>query len=176
MQQQTTSGTDQLKATMMTIISLLTGGLLLLLGLLDLSDLHQTLQARNKAEYTGVLAEFHCSSERKQSAVKLRLAQHPPSTWFHSNRDLLGQFQTCKVLQQAASTQAHLTFVASRSQILRLSIGNQLIYQIQDWRKHQLKDAISLTFIGALLAMSGCYGLYRRRRILPENAQSSGLL
>lgn len=167
-----------MKATMMAIISLLTGGLLLLLGLLDLSDLQQTLQVRNKTEYAGVLAEFHCSSERKQSAVKLRLAQHPSSTWFHSNRDLLGlwQFQPCKVLQQAASTQAQIAFVASRSQILRLSIGNQLIYQVQDWHKHQLKDAIGLTVIGALLAMSGCYGLYRRRRILPENAQSSGLL
>lgn len=161
---------------MMAIISLLTGGLLLLLGLLDLSDLQATLQAKNKAEYAGVLAEFHCSSERKQSAVKLRLAQHPPSTWFHSNRDLLAQFQPCKVLQQAASTKAQIAFVASRSQILHLSIGNQLIYQVQDWRKHQLKDVIGLTVIGALLAMSGCYGLYRRRRILPENAQSSGLL
>ncbi len=165
-----------MKATLMAIISLLTGGLLLLLGLLDLSDLQATLQAKNKAEYAGALAEFHCSTVRKQRTVKLRLTQHPSPTWFYSNRDLFGQFQPCEVLQRAARTQANLTFVASRSQILWLSIDNQPIYQTQDWRSHQLKNAIGLTVIGTLLAISGCYGLYRRRRILPEDAQPSGLL
>lgn len=153
-----------MKKTMMAIITLPIGGLLLLLGLLDYSDLQQTLQAENKAEYTGILAEFHCSAERRQHAVKLRLEQHPSSAWFHSSRDLLGQFQPCKVLQQAASSKAQLSFVASHSKILRLSIDNQLIYQLQDWRTDQLKNAIGSSVAGVLLGSLGGYLLYRQRQ------------
>ena len=152
-----------MKATMMAIISLLTGGLLLLLGLLDLSDLQATLQAKNKAEYTGALAEFHCSTERRQSAVKLRLAQHPPTTWFYTDRGLLGLIEPCKVLQRAATSQANMTVLAAHNQIIRLSIADQLIYRPQDWRKHHLKNAIGAALIGALLLMSGSYMFYRHR-------------
>lgn len=151
-----------MKATMMAIISVLIGGLLLLLGLQDLSDVRQRLQASNKADYAGVLAEFHCSTERRQSEVKLRLAQHPPATWFYTDRDLLGLIEPCKVLQRAANTPAKVTFLAAHSQIIRLSIDNQLIYQPKDWRKHRLKNAISLSLIGALLGITGCYMFYRR--------------
>jgi hypothetical protein len=155
----------------MAILSLLTGVLLLLLGLMDLSDLQQALQAKNKAGYTGVLTEVQCSTERKQRAVKLRLAQHPSSTWFYTNRDLLGPLHPCAVLQRAVRTHAKIDFVASHSQILRLSIDNQQIFQVQDWRKHQLKSAIGLSVIGALLGSLGCYMLYwqqQRRLIHPE--------
>lgn len=152
-----------MKATMMAIISLLTGGLLLLLGLQDYRALQQTLQTRNKAEYTGALAEFHCSTERRQSAVKLRLAQHPPTTWFYTDRGLLGLIEPCKVLQRAATSQANMTVLAAHSQIIRLNIADQLIYRPQDWRKHHLKNAIGAAVIGALLMMSGSYMFYRRR-------------
>jgi len=153
-----------LKTTMMAVISLLTGGLLLLIGLLDLSDLQATLQARNKAEYAGKLAEFHCSAERKQPAVKLRLKAHPPSVWFHSNRNLLGQFQPCNVLKSAMDNKATVTLLTADSQVIGLRIDNQQIYQPADWRQHQFNNALGATLAGILLCGLGLFGLYRRYR------------
>ncbi len=162
-----------MKATMMAIISVLIGGLLMLLGLQELSDVRQRLQASNKAEYSGVLAEFHCSNERRQSAVKLRLAQHPSATWFSTDRELLGLIEPCKVLEHAIDNQANITILAADSHILRLSIADQLIYRPQDWRNHHLQNAIAALLIGAVMLMSGCYMFYRQRRQASTNPKET---
>lgn len=148
----------------MLTLGLLTGVLLLLLGITDLSIQHHTLQRSQAAEFTGTIAELHCRTERKQPAVKLRLTAHPPSVWFHSNRDLLGQFQPCNVLQSAMDSKATLTLLTANSQIIGLRIDNQQIYQPADWRQHQLKNALGATLAGILLCGLGLFGLYRRYR------------
>ncbi len=146
----------------MLTLGLLAGVLLLLLGISDLSFQQRTLQRSQAAEFTGTIAELHCRTERKQPAVKLRLTTHPPSVWFHSNRDLLGQFQPCNVLQSAMDNKATLSLLTANSQIIGLRIDNQQIYQPADWRQHQLNNALGLSLCGLILCFVGFYGWYRR--------------
>lgn len=153
-----------MKATIMLTLGLLAGGLLLLLGITDLSIQHRSLQRSQTAGFTGTIAELHCRTARKQPAVKLRLTEHLPSVWFHSNRDLLGQFQPCNVLQSAMAHKATLTLLTADSQIIGLRIGNQQIYQPADWRQHRFNNALGATLAGILLCGLGLFGLYRRYR------------
>lgn len=153
----------------MVTLGLLAGIMLLLLGISELSNQHNNMQNSRAAEFTGTIAEVHCSTERKQPAVKLRLTTHSPAVWFHTNRNLLGQVQPCNVLQSAMAGGVMLRLLAANSQIIGLRIDNEQIYQPADWYQYQRKNAVSMSLCGLTLCVIGFFSLYRRFRNRIQN-------